>query len=250
MIFIVPDEHDEHEPHGRGGSGIWGCGLKGAVTPFTSEADIQQRTRARHQASSPRRSRPGGLVQGKANARAAISWRRSSPRRTRAAPSGSSPRLVRHEAHAAQRARVPGVRQTKAFYADSTADTFDKKNVRDGHYVVWGPSTSSRRPTRRRTPSRTRRPPASSLGQRTTATTAFNYIQIEAKAGIVPQCAMKVTRSADGGYLSAYTPAAPCGCFYESVTTNTAVPTGCTACTSDTPAVRSTASTGSASKEL
>ena len=29
--------------------------------------------------------------------------------------------------------------QSKAYYADSTADAFDKRNVRDGHYVVWGP---------------------------------------------------------------------------------------------------------------
>jgi hypothetical protein len=44
---------------------------------------------------------------------------------------------------------------------------------------------------------------------------------------------MKVTRSFDGGDLSLYSPAEPCGCYYESK-----VPGGgssCTACTDDTP---------------
>ena len=29
--------------------------------------------------------------------------------------------------------------QTKAYYADSSRDAKDRKNVRDGHYGVWGP---------------------------------------------------------------------------------------------------------------
>jgi ABC-type phosphate transport system substrate-binding protein len=31
-----------------------------------------------------------------------------------------------------------GLEQTQARCADSAADTFDKRNVRDGHYLAWG----------------------------------------------------------------------------------------------------------------
>jgi hypothetical protein len=52
------------------------------------------------------------------------------------------------------------------------------------------------------------------------------------KVGLIPQCAMKVTRSTDGGDLSPYTPPAPCGCYYASqVPVGKAAPTGCAACT-------------------
>jgi len=31
-----------------------------------------------------------------------------------------------------------GLEQTHAHDADSAADAFDKRNVRDGHYLAWG----------------------------------------------------------------------------------------------------------------
>ena len=44
---------------------------------------------------------------------------------------------------------------------------------------------------------------------------------------------MKVKRDQDGGFVHPYTPAAPCGCYWESKATKTATPVGCTACTGD-----------------
>jgi hypothetical protein len=54
--------------------------------------------------------------------------------------------------------------------------------------------------------------------------------------GLIPDCAMQVTRAVDGGDLALYTPAHPCGCYFESKIPNaTGTPAGCTACTTDAP---------------
>lgn len=49
----------------------------------------------------------------------------------------------------------------------------------------------------------------------------LNPIALEAASSLVPQCAMTVVRSEDGGPLSSLLPAKPCGCYYESLTGGT-----------------------------
>jgi hypothetical protein len=61
-----------------------------------------------------------------------------------------------------------------------------------------------------------------------------SYIDVVAKVGNVPQCAMKVKRDDDGGLLQPYTPAAACGCYFEAVATGVPAPAGCTTCADDT----------------
>jgi Cys-rich repeat protein len=58
------------------------------------------------------------------------------------------------------------------------------------------------------------------------------YIDLVTAAGAVPNCAMKVRRDVDGGYLTACTPAVSCGCYFEAVATKT-TPAGCKPCTSN-----------------
>ena len=59
---------------------------------------------------------------------------------------------------------------------------------------------------------------------------AFNYIELESLAGVIPQCAMKVTRD-DDGILGPMKPKTdntnPCGCAFEKFRTGV---TSCTAC--------------------
>jgi hypothetical protein len=64
-----------------------------------------------------------------------------------------------------------------------------------------------------------------------TPTPDFDPLATAISVGLVPDCAMKVTRSVEGGDLSLYSPAAPCGCFFESQVG--AAPASCSACTSD-----------------
>jgi hypothetical protein len=125
--------------------------------------------------------------------------------------------------------RAPG--QNNAYYADSTADTFDKRNVRDGRYYVWSYVHFFAATNGAGTITNTKA--ASLIGWITgTLPATFDATAVDARAGLVAQCAMHVARDLDGGPLRPYVPGAPCGCYWESIATNVA-PSGCQACASD-----------------
>jgi hypothetical protein len=104
--------------------------------------------------------------------------------------------------------------QTQAFYPDSRPEVADRRNVRDGHYQMWGYVHLIAK-----TNGGNLSPQASELIAwiNTTKTSpSIDPFLIEAGAGVIPQCAMKVKRSSDGGLLSPYTPAQPCHCAFEA----------------------------------
>lgn len=124
--------------------------------------------------------------------------------------------------------------QRYGYFPDSTATSFDKQNVRDGHYVPWSP-----------TPYIYEQAGLTGLPLNATVARAVSLIfgkSVEADvnglksaidSGLVPQCAMKVKRAFDGGDISLFAPAEPCGCFFEKTVPQGS--TACTVCTNDTP---------------
>ncbi|HVV52267.1 MAG TPA: hypothetical protein VHO06_21540, partial [Polyangia bacterium] len=114
--------------------------------------------------------------------------------------------------------------QNYGYFPDSTSQTRDKRNVRDGHYVIWrqnnflAPTTDANGMYLMGLLSDTAVSPAPD----------FDPVAAVIAAGDVPTCAMTVTRSTDGGDLSLYAPPAPCGCYYESVVGTP--PASCVAC--------------------
>jgi hypothetical protein len=129
-----------------------------------------------------------------------------------------------------------GVGQTKAYYADSDATAVDKKNVRDGHYVIQGPVHFFTALTAGQ-PSATAQKVINWVTGASPIDTAdtnnTSYISTVASLGDVPQCAMKVKINKDGGLFSPSTPTMSCGCFFtKAVNKLTADPAGCVACTS------------------
>jgi ABC-type phosphate transport system substrate-binding protein len=120
--------------------------------------------------------------------------------------------------------------QTLAFYPDSSATVADRRNVRDGHYAIWGYVHLIAKTN------------GGNLGTQaadligwvsgTKTSPKIDHVALEAGAGLIPQCAMQVQRSSDGGLLSPYTPAKTCHCGFEAAITR-ALPAGCTACASD-----------------
>jgi hypothetical protein len=123
--------------------------------------------------------------------------------------------------------------QKHAFYPDSTATARDKQNVRDGHYVIWSPTVYlAPDDTQGQIVNARAKYVVDMIQSRTvTPTPDFDPLAAIISVGLVPDCAMKVTRSVEGGDLSLYSPAEPCGCFFESqVGTPSAT---CAACTSD-----------------
>jgi hypothetical protein len=129
--------------------------------------------------------------------------------------------------------------QYTGFWPDKSATSFDKINVRDGHYPIWGPlhiyakvDTVSKKPTKKEVADLVGyfdgsvAAPTIPLGGGKTG----SLIEREISNYNVPQCAMKVSRTTELGDMVPYTPAAPCGCFFDFKATGA---TSCTACTSD-----------------
>jgi hypothetical protein len=121
-------------------------------------------------------------------------------------------------------------KQDCAWLPDSSSTSFDKKNVRDGHYPIWGPihfytKVTGMVPTNAAV--------ASFLGYfpipATTAPPAgVNMLALASGAHTVPSCAMHVQRSTEVGPVSAFKPSAACDCYFEFVANGS---TTCTTCT-------------------
>jgi ABC-type phosphate transport system substrate-binding protein len=117
------------------------------------------------------------------------------------------------------------------YYPDSSPTSFDKQNVRDGHYYIWGPVHMLAHTDGN---GDALNPLAQTFldyvqGKPATPAAPFDITTIAIDAHVVPDCAMKVQRSTEVGPLSAYAPDEPCGCYFESkVGTST-----CTACNLD-----------------
>ncbi len=120
-------------------------------------------------------------------------------------------------------------KQACAVYPDSTANAHDKRNVRDGHYPIWGPlhllykdDLALANPARQAI--------SDILGYLSGTKPLPNsvkLIDVYAQSGLVPECAMSVTRSKDGGNIVPFSPPSPCNCLFEAKATGR---TSCTPC--------------------
>lgn len=234
MLFIVPKENTTTQYLTyKEAQTIYGCGANGGVTPFTEMAGIYCRdpNSGTQITIAKNIGVPEGVlvapicvngtgtsgvisgVMGYTNKQAAIGF-------------------IGADAFDSKRADLNSLAfqalgQTKAYYSDSTTAVADRRNVRDGHYTIWGyehfiSSTASGDQTRI----------ADFIGyvQGTKVSPNFDAANLCGVAGTIPTCAMKVKRSSDGGLLSPYTPPETCSCAFEAAITKT-TPAGCTACT-------------------
>jgi hypothetical protein len=124
------------------------------------------------------------------------------------------------------------VGQSCGWYPDSTQDAFDKRNVRDGRYPIWGPShlvvytDGNGNPTN--TAAKTLVDAMNGANSQVLAT--LDVVQFYAKSHIIPTCAMHVTRASDGHDYGPYKPPISCSCYYDSQTSQQ---TSCVACNTD-----------------
>lgn len=124
--------------------------------------------------------------------------------------------------------------QDCGYLPDSKSNTFDKANVRDGHYMIWGPlhmyaHTTDAAKTQVLNPNAQKVIDILSMAN---SDPGFDLVQVEAKAHVVPDCAMHVSRTEEVGPLSSYQPPMSCECKYVAEATGTA-PSGCKTCNSD-----------------
>ncbi len=228
---------------------IWGCGMAGKVGMFTDDSATSYGILQRDANSGTQMLMganigvPGAMFKGRPNASGGAMLTSmtmgaaSEPMQVigfvaadayKSALSAASPAPI----HALA---FRGIGQTKAYYADSTATAVDRRNVRDGHYVIAAPEHMFA-PLTAGAPSANAKKFIDWInGDTMIDTSPYTWIDLEATAGTIPQCAMKVTHTADGGVMKPYAPAKPCGCYFESKATGLPAPTGCTVCSATVP---------------
>jgi hypothetical protein len=121
---------------------------------------------------------------------------------------------------------APG--QDCAYLPDSTQYKKDKRNVRDGHYPIWGPlhffaTVSGGVPTS----------PGAQAFASVVSVPNIPQALLDAFIGasLVPSCAMSVQRGSELGAMSSYSAPFQCACYFEaSPDVSGSAPPGCTAC--------------------
>jgi hypothetical protein len=125
--------------------------------------------------------------------------------------------------------------QKKAYYPDKTANSFDKQNVRDGHYTPWSPTVYIAPVDGNGDPED---PDVAYLidlvlgHEDISPAPAFDSLSTVIAQGLLPDCSMKVRRDLEGGNLSLFDAPEPCHCFYENEVGS--LGESCVACTNDT----------------
>jgi len=103
--------------------------------------------------------------------------------------------------------------QKCAYLPDSSATSFDKANVRDGHYPIWGPLHMYTKVDSGGVPVN---PSVKAFTDyMTDKLDSPGPTDAEIDTYTVPQCAMKVKRNKEVGPYISYSPAKPCGCYFE-----------------------------------
>jgi hypothetical protein len=121
--------------------------------------------------------------------------------------------------------------QECAYLPDSTPDSTDKQNVRDGHYPIWGPIHFF-----------TTNPLTAAAGGflSIVAVPKVDTAILDAfiAASLIPTCAMMVQRDSELGNMTPYSAPFQCGCYFESK--NGAPGSECVPCNGerDCPAAR------------
>jgi hypothetical protein len=116
-----------------------------------------------------------------------------------------------------------------AYYADSTRTTFDKINMRQGRYFPWSVTDWLTKVDGNGNPTNTNAAYLINLllDQPATPTPAFDPLPVVMAAGLVPACAMQVSRASEAGPLAPYDSPTPCGCAFDAKFATTT----CSACT-------------------
>lgn len=128
--------------------------------------------------------------------------------------------------------------QPVAFYPDSDPASFDRRNVRDGHYFMWTPlhlfvRTNAVGDPVGADPGRNAAVKELTLVMASRQAPPVRSVDLLLGAlknlGNVPPCAMRVARAKEGDPLKPFVPEASCACAFEAVSPG-AQPPECTRC--------------------
>jgi len=120
--------------------------------------------------------------------------------------------------------------QTCGYLPDSSSSSYDKQNVRDGHYMIWGPIHFYTRLKNGQPDNANAKILFDLMTNPGDPRDAQDLIDLAAKTHTVPDCAMRVSRETEVGPMSSYMPPKSCECRFISVATGDDTPDGCTPC--------------------
>lgn len=120
------------------------------------------------------------------------------------------------------------VDQTCAYWPDSTPLASDKKNVRDGHYPLWGPLHLLTQIDGNGYPLSADTKEVIDVITGVKDFPSFDLIRLLEEVAIIPSCAMTVARTSELGPLQSKVPTRSCGCYFDALANGS---TDCTACT-------------------
>lgn len=220
-VFITPKASSQKAITAEEAYFVFGFGAAGQVDPWTDESlyFIRTPTKSTLLTMAAAIGVPGAKWKG-------VMLDKSSDVLNGVATSPSPERtigILGAEVYDANRDKVntlafQAYKQKHAYYPDATATSFDKRNVRDGHYTIWSPTVYLAAIDAQGIPTNLRAKYIVDmiLSKTVAPVPDFDPLDVLVSKGLVPDCAMKVTRSFEGGDLSLYSPAEPCGCFFES----------------------------------
>jgi ABC-type phosphate transport system substrate-binding protein len=232
MTFAVPTTSSEHAISAEAAFYVFGFGNESGVTPWTDETSLFVRS-----ATSGTQQMIGTAISVPAAKWKGVSETGSSDVVTAlinagqgATPSSAIGILAADVADAHRDTlRELAYRhfgQNCGYLPDAAPNKFDKRNVRDGHYAIWGPIHLLKR-TDIDVPNQPNIQKAIDYVTGNQDPPGLDLIAFEATNHVIPQCAMRVRRTLEMGPMTSTTPAKPCGCYYE-YSANTA--TSCTSC--------------------
>jgi len=137
------------------------------------------------------------------------------------------------------------VGQSNGFLPDSTTTAFDKRSIREGHYAAWSHVFYLAKVTS--ADGGTAQPVNANAkllidiltdAPNPGISSGLDPVALVANKGLVPLCAMTVTRSTEGGNLSPFAHPDPCGCYYESKVGT--APASCVVCSATAPCAAGT----------
>ncbi|MGB8294492.1 MAG: hypothetical protein WCG85_03625 [Polyangia bacterium] len=130
--------------------------------------------------------------------------------------------------------KVRGVNQNLAYLPDTDQTSLDKINIREGRYTIQGALKFV-------TPVNANGVPVNAgakkivdwmQGSPAADPLPFDVNEIYAERGVVPQCAMRVTKDSDQSLFRHYTDPSPCSCSFEMLATGK---TSCKPCSASSP---------------
>ncbi|HMI83161.1 MAG TPA: hypothetical protein VK550_03655 [Polyangiaceae bacterium] len=123
--------------------------------------------------------------------------------------------------------------QNCGYLPDSGPGSFDKKNVRDGHYTLWAPYHFYSRKSDRMHDDRIANVINYLTGAKRLPNPNTDLITTLKQGGLVPSCAMRVEREKEGAIIRPYEPSPSCGCYYDVTSPGGYTPPECASCRTD-----------------